>query len=74
MAPRDRVTAAAILYDKERIERGLSGDDSRPLVLVIRGDNAQVMVGPGPKVDRKYPVDDAVDVTPASNPLITQGI
>jgi hypothetical protein len=51
-----RVLAAAQIYDKERIERGLSGDDSRPLVLVIRGDNAQVMVGSPPRI-----VDNPVD-------------
>jgi hypothetical protein len=34
MAPRDRVTAMAILYDKERIERGLSDGASKPMIMV----------------------------------------
>lgn len=39
-----RVTAAGILYDKERLERGGAPDQSRPLVVVVRGDNARVQV------------------------------
>ena len=33
-----------ILYDKERLERGGTPDESRPLVLVVRGDNARIQV------------------------------
>jgi hypothetical protein len=52
MHPRDRFLAMGLLYDKERIERGLSDNDARPLVVIqIRG-----------QVDTKYPVDDGKTV------------
>ena len=54
MAPRDRVTAAAILYDKERIERGLSDTASKPMILV------QINAGAGADV-RAVTVDNPVD-------------
>ncbi len=46
---RDLAVAMAVYYDKERIERGGSSD-SRPLVVVVRGDNAQVQVNTAGRV------------------------
>lgn len=34
MQPAQKITAAAILYDKERIERGLSDGASKPMIMV----------------------------------------
>jgi len=51
-----------ILYDKERIERGLSDDSTRPLVVIqVRGQ-------------ANIPVDNQViDISSTSKSLITQG-
>ena len=44
MGGRDLVVSMGILYDKERVERGLAGDDKRPLLVVIRSEGAPVQV------------------------------
>lgn len=58
-----------ISYDKERIERTGGDDNSRPLVMVIRGDNNQIAVGCTPKVDSKYPDASVVDIPPTCKVL-----
>lgn len=55
------LTGWGILYDKERLERGGVPDQSRPLVVVVRGDNAQVQVVTSP-VDNSHP--EPINITP----------
>lgn len=44
MCPRDRVLAMGLAYDKERVERGLSDNNTRPMVVIqVKGD-AQIAV------------------------------
>jgi len=39
MHPRDRFLALGLVYDKERIERGLSDNNARPMVVIqVKGD------------------------------------
>ena len=56
-----RITAAGILFDKEKMERGQVPDTSKPLVVVVRGDNAQVQVVTSP-VDNSHP--EPINITP----------
>lgn len=60
MQPGSRVLAAAQLYDKEAIERGVQDDGkSRPLVVIVKGGNVQVNAGSGPEKASRvgYPQD-----------------
>jgi hypothetical protein len=59
-----KVTATGILYDKERIERGLSDASTRPLVVIqVRGDHAQTTIQSGQVEGNKA----GIDVMPVDN-------
>jgi hypothetical protein len=64
-----RILAVCQLADKEAAARGDIPDTSRPLVVVVRGDNARVQVNstPQPAIEQKAQVpeiagNDIVDV------------
>ncbi len=59
-----RMASVGIAYDKERIERGLSGNDSHPLVQInIVSPNAQVVAQPAsPKTVEQITINDNKDI------------
>jgi len=57
-----RVTSTGILYDKERAERGLAGDDKRPILVVIRGEGAHTQVNLSTGGDKPLPAGQVIDI------------
>ena len=52
MSGKDIAVAFGILYDKEKVERGLHHDNP-PVMVIVKGDNTTIAVGAP-----KHPVDD----------------
>ena len=59
-----RVMSLGILYDKERIERGLSDDNTRPMVVIQIKGNAEVNVDNPVNNTSCQPPSQPIDIQP----------